>query len=118
MIEKLDTLTKISQSVIANQVAYHLNHEIRFTGYYKHELKMKLNALDKELLKAEKKEFDKFFNEVETPTDELCEIQTEMVKEIASAGLIHFGNILEMVKAYKKDPKSIEGIVNKINKRK
>lgn len=115
---ELDTLTKISQSIIANQIAYHLNHEIRFTGYFKHKLKNALNLLDKELLKAEKEEFDKFFDQVETPTNELCEIQTEMVKEIASVGLIHFGNILEIVKAYKKNPKSIEGIVKKINKAK
>ena len=40
-----DTLTKISQSIIANQIAYDLNHEIKFTQYYKQDLKQKLNQL-------------------------------------------------------------------------
>ena len=40
-----DTLTKISQSIIANQIAYDFNHEIKFTQYYKQDLKQKLNQL-------------------------------------------------------------------------
>ena len=41
---KPDTLTKISQSIIANQIAYDFNHEIKFTQYYK-QFKAKIKSV-------------------------------------------------------------------------
>lgn len=118
MTQQEKTLTAITQSIIANQIAYDLNHEIKFTGYYKHDLKNALNRLMPILKKAEQNEFDNFFNKEENPTNELYDAQDEMIKAISSLGIIHFKNIAEIVRAYEKDPKSINGIVNKINKSK
>lgn len=116
MTKEEKTLTAITSSIIANQIAYDLNHEIRFTGYYKHNLKNALNRLLPLLKKAEQQEFDKFFDTQEKATNELYQAQTEMIAEISQLGIIHFQNITEIIRAYKKSPKSIQGIINKINK--
>lgn len=73
---KEKTLNSIAASIIANQVAYNLNHEIRFTPYYKHKLKLLLNQLDKELLKAEKKEYELFNDTTEDIVDNVHARQT------------------------------------------
>lgn len=111
------TVMKITQSIIANQIAFDFNHEIKHTVYFKHRLKKILNQLIPELEKAEKNEFDQFFDEQENITDELYDVQREMTRQLSTLGLMHFQNVSEIIQAYKKDPKSIQGIVNKINKK-
>lgn len=112
---KTDTKTKITQSIISNQLAFEFNHAIKFTRYYKHKLKNILNNLNKELRKAEREEFELFYDVSEEYTDELYNHQSKLVQQIASIGLEHFSNISSMLDAYLKNPKSINGIVNKIN---
>lgn len=114
---KPDTLTKISQSIIANQIAYNFNHEIKFTQYYKHELKMRLTPVITLLQKAEIEEYDKFFGLAERAASDTYGAMVKMVNEITSAGLFEFDNIAELVKAYKSDPKSVMGIAKKINRK-
>lgn len=114
---KSDTLTKISQSIIANQIAYNFNHEIKFTQYYKQELKMRLTPVITLLQKAELDEYDKFFNTAERAASDTYGAMVKMVNEITSAGLFEFDNIAELVKAYKSDPKSVMGIAKKINRK-
>lgn len=114
---KPDTLTKISQSIIANQIAYDFNHEIKFTPYFKHELKMRLTPVITLLQKAEIEEYDKFFGLAERAASDTYGAMVKMVNEITSAGLFEFDNIAELVKAYKSDPKSVMGIVKKINRK-
>lgn len=111
-----DTLTKISQSIIANQIAYDFNHEIKFTQYYKQDLKQKLNQLQPVLAKAELEEYDKFFNTAERASSDTYKAMMEMVQEITSLGLFEFNNIRDIIQAYKKDPKSVYDIAKKVNK--
>ena len=111
-----DTLTKISQSIIANQIAYDFNHEIKFTRYYKQDLKQKLNQLQPVLAKAEREEYDKFFDCAERASSDTYKAMAEMVQEITSLGLFEFNNIKDIIQAYKKDPKSVYGIAKKVNK--
>ena len=114
---KPDTLTKISQSIIANQIAYDFNHEIKFTPYFKHELKMRMTPVITLLQKAELEEYDKFFGLAERAASDTYAAMTKMINEISSAGLFEFDNIAELVKAYKTDPKSVMGIAKKINRK-
>lgn len=111
-----DTLSKITLSVLSNQLALDANHEIRYTSYYKKDLKRKLNLIIPILEKAEKQEFDNCFNKQEQATTEVYNGCQDMVKEIVTLGIEHFECITEILKAYKLNPNSINGIVNKINK--
>ncbi len=54
----LDSLTG---AVILNQLALNFNEDLKYTKFYKHELKKSLNIVIKHLIKAESKEFDKVF---------------------------------------------------------
>lgn len=116
LTKKDKVLTKITQSIIANEVAYNFNHDIKFTPYYKHQLKKYFRLLETELIKAQKTEFDVMFDKEEGITDEVHEKMAEMIREISSVGLFDFENITNIVRAYKSSPNSINGIVNKILK--
>lgn len=106
--------TGITQSILANQIALDFNEEIKYTKFYKKILKNKLNNLQKELIKLEKKEFDLFFNKDEETTSLLYNVQRDLIKEITSLGLEHFECLLYMVKAYKKDTEKANKLVNEI----
>lgn len=109
-------ITKISQSILANQIAYNFLHEIQFTQYNKHRLKMLLKQVNEELGKAERSEYDLLFDKKEKATADTYAAIQEMVQEISELGLFHFDNIKEMVRAYKKNPESIMGIAKKVNR--
>lgn len=115
--EETELLTKISSAIISNQIAYVNNHDIQFTQYFKQRLKRHLKIVNEELEKAERNEFDLFFDSNEESTNAIFNAQFKMIEQITSLGLFHYENITEIIKAYNKDPKSIQGIVNKINKR-
>lgn len=112
-MNKID-YTKVSQSIIANQVALDFNHAIRFTPYYKREIKNRLNLLQKELIRAERQEFDKLDGHAEITTDEVYQLYVNVVKELTAAGFTQFENITALLKAFNKDPNSLEPVVNKI----
>ncbi len=109
-------LTLISQSFIINQIALDWNERIKHTKFYKHDLKKWLKMVQGVLFKAEEKEYDIIFETAEKETCQTYQVMQESIEEIASLGLHHLQNIAEIVKAYKKDPKSINGIVTKINR--
>lgn len=115
--EETEMLTNISAAIISNQIAYVNNHNIQLTPYFKQRLKRHLKIVNEELEKAERNEFDMFFDMKEESTEAVFNAQFKMIEEITSLGLFHYENITEIIKAYKKDPKSIQGIVNKINRK-
>lgn len=117
-IEKLQPtiVTKISQSILANQIAYNFLFEIEQTKYNKQRLKMLLKQINEELKKAEKTEYDLLYDKKESATRETYSAMEEMVKEISELGLFHFDNIKEMIRAYKKNPASVMGIAKKLNR--
>lgn len=117
-IEKLQPtiVTKISQSILANQIAYNFLFEIEQTKYNKRRLKMLLKQINEELKKAEKTEYDLLYDKKESATRETYAAMEEMVKEISELGLFHFDNIKEIIRAYKKNPASVMGIAKKLNR--
>jgi hypothetical protein len=106
---------KIAQSIVANQVAMNYLHEVRFTPYYKQRLKNLLNQVNEELEKAERQEYDVLDNEIEENNYVYYSV-SEAVKEIAGVDVFRMPDIINILRAYKKDPKSVIGITNKILK--
>lgn len=109
----MDTTNKITHAIIANQVALVRNEDLKHTDNYKHKLKQLLNPVIKELVKHEP-EYDNFFNKVEDSTAVVFDVHDGFIKAIASVPIWDMQNITAMIEAYNKDPKSIQGIVNKI----
>jgi len=110
----MNTTLKITHSIITNQIALNHNEAIKHTPFYKKELKQKINLLLPILIKAEK-EYDDFFNNIEDSTSEVYKVYDDYIKAVASVPIYDAKNITMIIEAYKKDPKSIDGIVKKIN---
>ena len=109
----MDIIHKITHAIIINQIALNHNEAIKHTPYYKKELKQELNLLIPELLKAEK-DYDEFFDKIEDSTSEVYQVYDEFIKAVASVPIFDCQNVKLIIDAYKKDPKSIEGICKKI----
>ena len=107
----LDSLTG---AVILNQLALNFNEDLKYTKFYKHELKKSLNMTIKHLIKAEEKEFDKVFDAEADRTDNISQNVLTIIETISKGNftdMVVVGNILL---AYEKNPKAISGIVKKI----
>ena len=107
----LDSLTG---AVILNQLALNFNEDLKYTKFYKHELKKSLNMTIKHLIKAEQTEFDLVFDAEEERTDFISQNVLAIIEQISKGGftdMVVVGNILL---AHQKDPKAIEGIVKKV----
>lgn len=107
---------KITTSVIATQITLNLLHDIKHTSYYQKGLKNKLNLVYPELIKAEKEHYDKFFDVEDKATDQVYGVFEDFIKKIAGIPIYDMENIAYIIDAYHKDPKSINGICNKILK--
>ena len=108
---KLDALTG---SVILNQLALNFNEELKYTKFYKQNLKRTLNLTIKELVKAEEKEFDLVYDAEEKQTSYISENVMHIIMEITRNGFADMVVLGNMMIAHQKDPKAIEGIVKKI----
>ena len=106
---------KITHAIVVNEIAKNANYEIKFTPFYKGILKNRLNQLLPELYKCET-DYDSFFNKVEESTSVVYDVYDTYLKAVASIPIWECQNITSIIEAYKKDPKSIQGIVNKILK--
>lgn len=84
--------------------------------YYKTGLKQTARKFLNELLKVEKEMFDKFFDKSEDSTAVVYDTYDIFMKTIANVPIYEMQNITSIIEAYQKDRKSIEGIVNKINR--
>lgn len=110
-------LAKIAQSIISTGVTLEFLEEIRYTPAYCKDLKRKGNLFLKELEKEQKKHFDKILYASEKDTDAIFNIQYDLIKLLAKMDLYTFDEIGQVIEAYSKEPKAIQGIVNQINKR-
>ncbi len=108
----------LAQSILTNQLALFFNDQLKHTKFYKTALKQKLNLLIPELIKAEKAEYDVIYEKHEQLTVGIHDMILALVSELSSAGIYEFQNLLDIVRAYKKDPASIHGIAAKVNRKK
>lgn len=113
MQRELTTIDKITHSIIINQIALNNNESIKHTPFYKKDLKNRLNMLLTELYKHET-EYDKFFEKESESTGHVYDAYENYIKTVSSVPIWECENISLIIEAYKKDPKSIEGICKKI----
>ena len=111
-------LEAITESVVFNYLAMVYNEEIKHTSAYKHQLKRDLNKVIKTLEAAETKEFDRIFDisdDTAKFVDSISSSIIDMIKNLRTKApqmsIFMKSNILN---AYAKDPKRIEGIASKI----
>ncbi len=109
--KQTETLTG---AVIINQLALHYNEQLKHANFYKKELKNSLNRTVRELIKAEQNEFDKVFDADSEYTEKISENVTNIMLELSKGGFADMVLMGNMMVAYKKDPKAIDGIVNKV----
>lgn len=112
---KNDLATKIVAAVVANQIALNFNEAISTTAVYKHELKMKLKIVNAELIKFEAKDYDALDKGETRPfMDFVYGIQYAMINLIASMGVYAFGDIAQMLLAYKKNKEVMMWLADKL----
>ena len=109
-------LGNLTGSVICNQLALHFNEQLKHTVHYKRNLKRFGNMYNKELIKAELDQFDKIFDADEGMSHFLSSSLQDFIEIIVATGFIDFVILQNIIKAYKLNPKSIEGITRKILK--
>jgi methyltransferase-like protein len=83
---------------------------------FKQNLKLKCNHFLTELIKVEKEWYDKFFDAKEQSTIDVYNVYEKFINEVSKVPIWEMENIITILKAYQKDPKSIEGITKKIMK--
>lgn len=105
----------VVKAIITNQLALFYNEKIKFTKYYKHDLKKKLNPAINVLVKAEEQEFDSMSEKLEEEMSWLHSLQFDLVESLGTLDPDEYENVTNIIKAYKKNPKSIIGIAKKIN---
>jgi hypothetical protein len=122
--DKLDAATEaeiesksiriIVKAAITNQLALFYNEEIKHTPYYRRELKRSLNLLLPHLIKIEKTVYEGFATHVGEQADIVHDTQYYMTEELSTLEPPEFFDMIQIIKAYKKNPKSIKGIAKKI----
>jgi len=108
------TLGNLTGSVICNQLSLHFNEQLKHTNHYNKNLKRLGNLYNKELIKAEETQFDKVFEADEEMTHFLSSSLHDFIEIIIKTGFVDFTILQNIIKAYKIDPKRIEGITRKI----
>ena len=103
-----DNITHIA---INSQVLSNRLSDERTKGVFSKNLKFTCNQFLKELQKVEENIFDKFFDKNEESTVVVYDTYDKFISNIP---IWDMQNLTRIIEAYHKDPKSIEGIVNKI----
>jgi len=109
-------IDKITASVISSQVTLNLLESIKHTRYFNRELKRKLNLVYPELIKSERDHYDMFFQVKDEATEQVYQVFENFIKKISGVAIYDMANISFMIDAHDKDPKSLNGICNKILK--
>lgn len=106
----------VIKAVIANQLALFYNEELKYTPFYRHELKKTLNAVLPHLLKLEATGYDNLLDQVGEQLDYVHDAKLALIEEIARLEPPDYGDLINIIRAFKKNPKSLMGIALKILK--
>jgi hypothetical protein len=110
---------KVLQSILANQIALDFNEAIKYIpSRYKHKLKQTLNLTIKELLIAEKLDFNPMIDSnIGNQFTDLYAALADVTTLMTRIGIDGFGDIGNILLAYEKSPKSMRGLADKLNKK-
>jgi len=114
MTQKEITTHKIITGVLAMQISSNILTDLQSAKVFKSSLKMHINNTINALKEVELEHYDNFFNAKENETASVYEVYENFIKVISQVPIYDAENLLLMYEAYKKDPKSMQGITNKI----
>ncbi|MGK0446540.1 MAG: hypothetical protein ACJA2M_000309 [Polaribacter sp.] len=104
---------KIIKSIITNQLALNCNQDIKFTKEYKGKLKNFLNKMLDFLVELENKDFDPLLDI--SPLSLLYSAVSDTTETLSKVPLAEFGEINNILLAYKKMPGVFNNIADNIN---
>lgn len=107
---------KITHIIINSQILNNRLTDAIGEKVFKQNLKLKCNHFLIELIKVEKEWYDKFFDAKEQSTIDVYNVYENFINEVSKIPIWEMENISKILEAYKKDPKSIEGITKKVLK--
>jgi len=110
-------LSKIAQFIISASVTLEFMEEVKLTPVYRKKIKQTGNRFLSELSKIQNDYYEKLLNASEEGTDNLFDTQYDVVKSLSKLNIYKFDEIRQVIEAYEKEPKAIQGIVYQINKR-
>ena len=105
---------KVITGVLAMQISSNIITDLQSIKVFKNSLKMHINNAINALKEVEIEHYDNFFKAKESETSGVYEVYENFIKVIAQVPIYDAENLLLMYEAYKKDPKSMNGITNKI----
>jgi uncharacterized membrane-anchored protein YjiN (DUF445 family) len=111
-------LEAVTSSIIASQVMLHYQDELMRlkSPYYKHNMKKHGSLFQKELIKAEEREFDKVFDSDEETTHKVSSNLMSGMEFILKNGFSNMMFLMKCEMVFKENPKRIEKLVDKLLK--
>ena len=107
---------RINHIVISAQVLSYYISEMKADNWFKNILLKFTNNFIIKLREVEWKYFDKMFEKESEAATVVYEVYDNYIKTISNVPIWEMQNVINILDAYNKDAKSIEGIVNKINR--
>ena len=111
-----ENLLTLLETVILSQMLMENLEQLQQTHYNKSNLKVKLRTLLKEVTPLAEKDFNTVFGNGESETQSIVMEYEKLVSYIANQKLPQKVVLSQMVEAFNKSPKQMEGIVHKIIK--
>jgi hypothetical protein len=117
-INKMNTIEKVTASIVANYVANHYNNEVKHTPVYNGKLKVAFKPVMIQLEKIERNYYDQLDdNEISSNALEYTSQNLiNFIQDIVQFPFTEATIIQKILTAFRVDPKRIEGIADKIIK--
>lgn len=112
--EQIDAIVHVT--LVSNVLNFYLCEGVA-KDLFRQKLKQKVKTLSDELIEFEKQFYDVFFDKKEDTTAEIWEKIDQFYKVVSKVKIQDMENFKYILQAYQKDPKAINGIVNKILKK-
>ena len=107
--EQKQTHIKVIAQVLFNYIS-----DYKADNYFTGKFKMFVNSFIIQLKEVERKNFDKALELEEEATTVIYDVVDDFYKQVSTIPIWDMQNITQIIDAYYKDKKSIEGITNKI----
>ena len=110
---------RIAHVIITSQLLLNYLSDSLAENVFGMQVKMKAKNLQQELIRVEKKHFDHIAGHeaAEDPLYNMYALMNNYAHTLCNLHISDLENVQAMIEAYRKDPKSMSGIVNKILKK-
>jgi len=114
--DKLRMSNKITFITIASEVLLNRLFDAKSDGLFKQKLRQKASTFIDELKTIELGIYDNLDKAKSEQLSQVYDIYDGFINKISGVEIYDMENIMYIIEAYNKDPKSINGIVNKVLK--